>query len=311
MMTCAWCSRPIPPGKRSDSVCCSKRCRQARHRFTRDVGSASAVATGHPRRLAYADPPYPGRARKYYGQHPDYAGEVDHAALVASLTAEYDAWALSTAADSLQDILAVCPPGVRVAAWHRGERPHKDATAPLNAWEPVIYWGQIRRVARPLDATRRVEQLEPVAEDLHDASRPPGGVASAVEHDASRPTRGDASQGSARRVDSIVDASEIRDELRAEIRHLEQVLEDLDQPSNSLVFRPWARTTDPERVVGAKPAAFWRWVFELLGATPIDSFVDVFPASGGGTRAWDTYVQASRLTAVAHDASQLEEIRRG
>lgn len=29
-------------------------------------------------RIAYADPPYPGQARKHYGQHPDYAGEVDH-----------------------------------------------------------------------------------------------------------------------------------------------------------------------------------------------------------------------------------------
>lgn len=35
-------------------------------------------------RFAYADPPYPGKARKYYGAHPDFAGEVDHAALIAA-----------------------------------------------------------------------------------------------------------------------------------------------------------------------------------------------------------------------------------
>jgi hypothetical protein len=29
-------------------------------------------------KIAYADPPYPGQAKKHYGDHPDYAGEVDH-----------------------------------------------------------------------------------------------------------------------------------------------------------------------------------------------------------------------------------------
>jgi hypothetical protein len=245
--SCAWCAGPIPAGARRDAVCCSKRCRQARHRFTTGVGVAPLVSAGTPRRLGYADPPYPGRARRYYGDHPDYAGEVDHAELVASLSADYDAWALSTAADALQDVLAVCPPGVRVAAWHRGARPHKTATGPINAWEPVIYGGRFRRAHQvdascPTSSTRRGEQLDP-------------------------------SCGSARRVDSFV-------------------------------FAPAARTTDPGRVVGAKPAAFWRWVFELLGATPADSFVDVFPASGGGSRAWDVWCggDASRLATVGHDA---------
>ena len=54
--------------------------------------------------------------------HPDYAGEVDHAALLRRL-AGYDGWALSTSAETLPGVLAACPPGVRVAAWHRGERP--------------------------------------------------------------------------------------------------------------------------------------------------------------------------------------------
>lgn len=107
---CAWCGGPIPAGARRDALCCSVRCRQARHRFTRAVGRA--VAGGRPLRLAYADPPYPGLARRYYAEHPDFAGEVDHAALIRRLST-YDGWALSTSAAALQSVLASCPPGVR------------------------------------------------------------------------------------------------------------------------------------------------------------------------------------------------------
>jgi hypothetical protein len=153
---CAWCTGPIPSRARRDAVCCSQRCRQARHRFTQTVGRAQSVAPGrHPARLAYADPPYPGNAR-LYRDHPDYAGEVDHAELIARL-AGYDGWALSTSATALPSVLALCPPGVRVAAWHRGERPTASRW-PLSAWEPVIY-----HPARPVDpstwSTRRVDSL--------------------------------------------------------------------------------------------------------------------------------------------------------
>ena len=89
-------------------------------------------------RNTYADPPYPGKAR-LYRDHPDYGGEVDHGALIARL-AGYDGWALSTSVEALPVVLALCPPGVRVAAWHRGERPTRSRW-PLHAWEPVIYCG--------------------------------------------------------------------------------------------------------------------------------------------------------------------------
>jgi hypothetical protein len=82
-----------------------------------------------------------------YRGHPDYAGEVDHAALIRRLST-YDGWALSTSAAALPAVLALCPPGVRVAAWHRGERP-APSRWPLNAWEPVIYHG-----GRPADPSR-------------------------------------------------------------------------------------------------------------------------------------------------------------
>lgn len=151
---CDWCDAPIPAKARRDAQCCSKRCRQARHRFNRAAGRAAAAA-GPPVRLAYADPPYPGNAYLYRA-HPDYGGEVDHGELLARL-AGYDGWALSTSAAALPAVLALCPPGVRVAAWHRGERA-AAGWEPLSAWEPVIY-----RPGRPVDpaalAERRTDSL--------------------------------------------------------------------------------------------------------------------------------------------------------
>jgi hypothetical protein len=139
---CDWCGRPIPAAARRDAECCSVRCRQARHRFTRAAGRA-AVAAGPARRLAYADPPYPGKAW-LYRDHPDYGGEVDHGPLIRRLST-YEGWALSTSAAALPAVLALCPPGVRVAAWHRGERP-AASWQPLSAWEPVVY-----SPGRPID----------------------------------------------------------------------------------------------------------------------------------------------------------------
>lgn len=177
-------------------------------------------------RFGYADPPYPGKALLHYGGHPDYAGEVDHRVLVDELTATYvDGWALSTSAESLPAVLALCPPGVRVAAWVRGERATRSFR-PLNAWEPVIYSG-----------------------------------GRAVEPD----------RGVARRVDALVFAG------------------------------GRARTTDPHRVVGAKPAAFCYWLFDLLGAQSGDVFDDLFPGSGGVARAWRYASAAAMVDASPRD----------
>jgi hypothetical protein len=95
-------------------------------------------------KLAYADPPYPGQAKRHYGDHPDYGGEVDHRELIAHLAA-YDGWALSTSAAALQEVLAVCPAGVRLGVWNVPNSNH-----PGNrgcwwwSWEAVIV-----RPARP------------------------------------------------------------------------------------------------------------------------------------------------------------------
>lgn len=259
---CAWCRGPIPATSRRDAVCCSVRCRQARHRFAVGVGSPVAQASrSTPLRLAYADPPYPGKSRRYYGSHPDYAGEVDHAALIRRLVLEHDGWALSTSASALPAVLALCPDDVRVAAWVKGERPTRSA-GPLNAWEPVIYrGGRLDPSSSPADATRLLEQLD-------DASGH-----TAAEPDASSCAAAHASRGSARRVDVLVAAAR-------------------------------ARTTDPGRVVGAKPAVFCRWVFDLLGAQPGDHFTDVFPGSGGVQRAWEVFTAGQPSQVATGDASR-------
>ena len=60
------------------------------------------------------------------------------------------------------------------------------------------------------------------------------------------------------------------------------------------MYRAHPRITDLGRVVGAKSAAFCRWVFDLLGAEPQDTFTDLFPGSGGVKRAWDVFARAAR-----------------
>jgi hypothetical protein len=145
---CAWCRSAIAE-RRVDARFCGKRCRQAAWRLRAHLspgarGDASA-GPERPLRLAYADPPYPGLSRKYYGDHPDYRGEVDHPALVKRLSSTYDGWALSTSAKALRDVLPLCPPEARVCAWVKpGGAP--PATYGLhNVWEPVIVF-QARRL---------------------------------------------------------------------------------------------------------------------------------------------------------------------
>jgi hypothetical protein len=92
-------------------------------------------------RLAYADPPYIGCAH-LYRDHPDYAGEVDHEALIARLVAEFpDGWALSCTSNSLRYLLPLCPEDVRVGAWVKPFHAYKRGVRPAYAWEPVIYRG--------------------------------------------------------------------------------------------------------------------------------------------------------------------------
>jgi hypothetical protein len=163
--TCSWCGGPMPAGLRAEARFCGKRCRQASSRFSLGMrcvpgaeplgpgdtspalAPASATRRRPPRRevlddvsramrFCYADPPYPGKA----GYYPE-GEEVDHRALVELLAVVGpDGWALSTSATALQQVLAPCPPGVRVCSWHRGVRPTRSKR-PISAWEPLIVSG--------------------------------------------------------------------------------------------------------------------------------------------------------------------------
>lgn len=55
---------------------------------------------------------------------------------------------------------------------------------------------------------------------------------------------------------------------------------------DSLVHGVTVRSTDPNHVIGAKPAAFAGWLFRLLGLAADDQLDDLYPGSGGIARAW-------------------------
>lgn len=130
---CLWCRSVLEV---TQVRWCSKTCRQTAYRsrklaIVEDLGDT-------PKRLGYADPPYPGMSRKYYGDEPSYAGEVDHEKLVSRMEA-FDGWALSTSAKTLQLVLALCPPDVRIAAWGKPHGVSSKTRGAHNAWEPIIY----------------------------------------------------------------------------------------------------------------------------------------------------------------------------
>ena len=97
------------------------------------------------RRIAYADPPYPGQSAKHYADHPDYAGEVDHLALAEQLC-EYDGWVLHTSSTALYEVLRAVDYAFRdlggrpcrVMAWVKPFAAFKRNVSVAYAWEPVI-----------------------------------------------------------------------------------------------------------------------------------------------------------------------------
>lgn len=128
---CGWCGSPLTDPR---ARYCSKRCRQTAWRARERA--ALAGPAGVSLRAAYADPPYPGRAHLYRGEA-SYAGEVDHRELLARLVT-FDGWALSTAEDALQDLLPLCPKGVRVCPWVKPNAPAPTTAGLHSRWEPVI-----------------------------------------------------------------------------------------------------------------------------------------------------------------------------
>lgn len=114
-------------------------------------------------RFAYADPPYLGQGKRWYGKHHPEAAIWDdpatHVELVERLVDEYpDGWALCLSTPSLQLYLPACPPDVRIAAWVKTWHQILPTTTQY-AWEPVIWRG-----GRP-DARRK-----PLIRDWHSSS---------------------------------------------------------------------------------------------------------------------------------------------
>lgn len=88
-------------------------------------------------KVAYADPPYIGQAKRHYG-----CPEVDHNLLIERLCEEYpDGWALSASSPTLREILNLCPADVRIGVWAKSFCAFKRGVRPAYAWEPVIYRG--------------------------------------------------------------------------------------------------------------------------------------------------------------------------
>ena len=87
-------------------------------------------------RVAYADPPYIGQAKKHYNNT-----EVDHLELLRNLNSDYDGWALSCSSPSLKEILTLptCPDNVRIGAWVKPFCIYKPNVNPAYAWEPVLF----------------------------------------------------------------------------------------------------------------------------------------------------------------------------
>jgi len=57
--------------------------------------------------------------------------------------------------------------------------------------------------------------------------------------------------------------------------------------------RDWvaANITIKKGLVGAKPASFCYWLFELLGAQPNDEFYDLFTGTGIVTKCWQSWCE--------------------
>jgi hypothetical protein len=111
-------------------------------------------------RIAYADPPYPGCAH-YYEGHPDYAGEVDHDALLARLRSDFDGFVLHTHVPGLVQLAPKLLGGERVMAWVKPFAAFKRNVSVAYAWEPVI----VKACRKPV-VTKRVVMRDWIAESI-------------------------------------------------------------------------------------------------------------------------------------------------
>lgn len=107
-------------------------------------------------KIGYADPPYIGCAH-LYSEQPDFAGEVDHAALIDRLQSEFDGWVLHAGAHNRSE--AVLAPmadkyGLRKGVWVKQFAAFKKNVPTAYAWEPVY----IKAARKPVVSKRLVNR---------------------------------------------------------------------------------------------------------------------------------------------------------
>jgi hypothetical protein len=118
----------------------------------------AAVVIKENLRLAIADPPYLGRAKRWYGvggcgngygvgqadQHPDadyWDTPQAHQNLVCQLENDFDGWAIAMSVHSLSTYLKIVETdsrnGIRVCVWHKPSAV-TSGNRITNSWEPVL-----------------------------------------------------------------------------------------------------------------------------------------------------------------------------
>lgn len=109
-------------------------------------------------KIAYADPPYIGQAKKHYSDDSACA-EVDHVKLIHHLST-FDGWALSCSSPSLKQILPICPDNIRIGAWIKPFCSFKVNVNPAYAWEPILF-SVARKRGRDLPTVRDYVSASP------------------------------------------------------------------------------------------------------------------------------------------------------
>jgi hypothetical protein len=149
-------------------------------------------------KLAIADPPYLGRADRWYGdgrgsgrprtaggyqgrngRKPDYHPDAKrwddpaaHVELVERLTAEYDGWAVAGHATTTALLLAAAPQGAQLAIWGRPNGIPGGARV-VNSWEPVVIYVPRERRDRATGLRVRDMLVAPVRRQGFLGSKPP------------------------------------------------------------------------------------------------------------------------------------------
>jgi len=232
-------------------------------------------------RFGYFDPPYLGCGARYAEHHPDaliWDDPETHRQLIARASEQFpDGWAMSLSSTSLHTILPMCPADVRVMAWVKPFAVFKPNVNPAYAWEPVIVRGGRRRTREQATVRDWVSAAEPMPADKWELLAASTQILNRIRARQGAPYNEEGC--------SYVDENYF-DEL------VEQCIAALAR-EHGRKPHDWvsANITLKRGLCGAKPEAFCRWLFEVLGMERDDELHDEFPGSGAVTRAWNAWRQ--------------------